>query len=242
MGAFKEKSRTDFINLAENAIFRRKKARSKNQEDSEIGKMTEIIPGILVHTLKELKQKLHLLSWAKKVHIDIMDGKFVPNRTISALTLKKAIPKMDMQIHLMAYKPHKYVNIFSRMGAKELIIHAEASKETPKVLEYIREKGMKAGIAFNPETKIGQHALIHADLALVMTVHPGFSGQTFLKTPVRKIAEIKNHNPLLQVGVDGGINSQTCRFVKEADFAIATHAVIEAEEPRKAWLELKKRC
>jgi ribulose-phosphate 3-epimerase len=206
--------------------------------------MTEIIPGILVHTLKELKEKLHLLSWAKKVHIDIMDGKFVPNKTISALTLKKAIPKMDIQIHLMAYKPHKYVNTFSRMGVKELIIHAEAAKETPEVLEYIREKGMKAGIAFNPETKIAhhEHSLVHADLALVMTVHPGFSGQTFLKTPIRKIAEIKKHNPLVQVGVDGGINEHTCRLVRNTDFAIATRAVTDAEEPRQAYLALKKRC
>lgn len=206
--------------------------------------MTEIIPGILVHTLKELKEKLHLLSWAKKVHIDIMDGKFVPNQTISVLTLKKAIPKMDMQIHLMAYKPHRYVNAFSRLGAKELIIHAEASKEAPEVLEYIRVKGMKAGIAFNPETKIAhhEHSLVHADLALVMTVHPGFSGQTFLKTPINKINEIKKQNPLLTIGVDGGINEHTCRFVKGADFAIATRAVTDAEEPKKAYLQLKKRC
>jgi ribulose-phosphate 3-epimerase len=206
--------------------------------------MTEIIPGILVHTLKELKEKLHLLSWAKKVHIDIMDGKFVPNKTISALTLKKAIPKMDMQIHLMAYKPHKYVNAFSRLGVKELIIHAEAEKQSPEVLEYIREKGMKAGIAFNPETRIEKHkdALVHADLALVMTVHPGFSGQTFLKTPVRKIGEIKRCNPLISAGVDGGINEHTCRLARAADFAIATHAVTDADEPHKAYRALSKRC
>jgi len=202
----------------------------------------EIIPGILAHNLKELKEQLKRVSWAKKVHIDIMDGRFVPNKTISALTLKKALPKMDMQIHLMAYKPHKYVNAFSRMGAKELIIHSEASKNTPEVLEFIREKGMKAGIAFNPETSVEKDALVHADLALVMTVHPGFSGQTFLKTPLRKITEIKRHNPLLKVGVDGGINLQTCRMAREANFAVATHALTEAEEPRKAYLALKKRC
>ena len=203
--------------------------------------MTEIIPGILVHTLKELKQKLHLLKWAKKVHVDIMDGKFVPNKTISALTLKKSVPKMAMQVHLMAYKPHKYIKTFARLGAKELIIHAEATKHPVEVLEEIRKAGMKAGIAFNPETKIQRYsdALVHADIALVMTIHPGYSGQTLMKAPLRKIAEIKKHNPVIKIGVDGGVNLQTCRFVK-ADFAIATHAVTEAENPEKAYKELKK--
>jgi len=203
--------------------------------------MTEIIPGILVHTLKELKQKLHLLKWAKKVHVDIMDGKFAPNKTISALTLKKAIPKMAMQVHLMAYKPHKYINSFARLGVKELIIHAEATKHITDILEEIKKAGMKAGIAFNPETKVEMYAdaLVHADTALVMTVHPGYSGQTMLRTALRKVAEIKKYNPTIKVGVDGGVNKQTRRFVN-TDFAVATHAVTDAENPQKAHNELKK--
>ncbi len=202
----------------------------------------EIIPGILCKTLKELKEKLKLLSWAKKVHIDIMDGKFVPNKTISALALKKAVPKMEMQIHLMAYKPHLYVNQFARLGAKEFIFHAEATKNVCETLEEARQAGMKAGIAFNPGTKIDQHALIHADIALIMTVHPGFSGQTLIKKSLHKIAEIKKHNPTIQTGVDGGINHQTCKLAAGADFAIATSAVTGAQEPKKAYNELKKKC
>jgi ribulose-phosphate 3-epimerase len=206
--------------------------------------MTEIIPGILVHTLKELKQKLQLLSWAKKVHIDIMDGKFVPNKTIQLRTLSKALPKMDMQIHLMAYKPHKYISGCANLGAKEFIFHSEATKNSAETLEMAREYGLKAGIAFNPETGIERHkdALVHADLALVMTVHPGFSGQAFLKTPVRKIGEVKKYNPIISIGVDGGINEHTCRLAKAADFAIATRAVTDAEEPLKAYRALTKRC
>src|SRR5574342_927478 len=119
--------------------------------------MTEIIPGILVHSLKELKEKLHLLSWAKKVHIDIMDGKFVPNKTITLRTLSKVLPKMDMQIHLMTYKPHKYISGCANLGAREFIFHSESTKNSAKTLEMAREYGMKAGIAFNPETKIANH-------------------------------------------------------------------------------------
>ncbi len=202
--------------------------------------MTEILPGILVHTLKELKQKNHVLKWAKKVHVDIMDGKFAPNKTISALTLKKAIPKNKMQVHLMALKPHKYISAFARLGVKELIIHAEVTKQPVEVLEEIRRAGMKAGIAFNPETKIERYsdALVHADIALVMTIHPGYSGQTMIKNTLRKIAEIKKRNPTIIAGVDGGVSMKTCRMIK-ADFVIATHAVTEAENPQKAYKQLK---
>ncbi len=204
----------------------------------------EIIPGIIAHTLKELKEKLRLLSWAKKIHIDIMDGRFVPNKTISALTLKKALPRMDMQIHLMAYKPYLYVSKFARLGTKEFIFHAEATKKTAETLEMVRESGMKAGIAFNPETKIEKHndALLHADIAHVMTVHPGFSGQSFMKAPLRKIAEIKKQNPTIIVGVDGGVNRQTCRLLHGADFAIATHAITETQNPQTAYKQINRAC
>ncbi len=202
----------------------------------------EIIPGILAKTLKELKEKLKLLSWAKKVHIDIMDGKFVPNKTIQALELKKAIPKMDMQIHLMAYKPHTYINKFAKLGAKEFIFHAEATKHSAETLEATRQAGMKAGIAFNPQTKINKDSLVHADIALVMTVHPGFSGQTFIKKPLHKITEIKKQNPIIMIGVDGGINHQTCALAAKADFAIATSAISQAKEPQKMYNTLRRKC
>ncbi len=206
--------------------------------------MTEIIPGILVNTLEELKEKLHLLSWAKKVHIDIMDGKFVPNKTIQLRALSKILPNMDMQIHLMAYKPHKYISGCANLGVREFIFHAEATKKAAETLEMARDFGMKAGIAFNPETKMDKDLVRHADIALVMTVHPGYSGQQLMKRPLHKIAEIKKRNPAIYVGVDGGINSQTCRLAAHAgaDFAIATHAVTEAPEPKKAYAELMKKC
>ncbi len=195
-----------------------------------------------MHSLKELKEALHKLSWAKKVHIDIMDGKFVHNKTIQALTLKKALPKMEMQIHLMANNPHTYINKFAKLGAKELIIHAEATKKRAETLEMIRETGMKAGIAFNPTTKVDKDAVKHADTALVMTVRPGYSGQMLMKAPLRKIAEIRRCNPIIIVGVDGGVNTHTCGMAKGADFAVATHAVTNAPEPKKTYKELMKKC
>ncbi|MBI4146886.1 hypothetical protein HY489_06140 [Candidatus Woesearchaeota archaeon] len=201
-----------------------------------------IIPGVLATTLKELKQQLNTLSWAKKIHLDIMDGKFVDNKTIGLQTLKKHFPEQEVQVHLMAYHPEKYVIPFSKLGAKELIIHAEASAHAPETLEDIRITGMKSGIAFNPETAVKRHkdSLVHADSVLVMTVRPGHSGAAFTKQPLKKIKEIRSHNPTITIGVDGGIRTNTCAIAARAraNFAIATSAIQEAEKPKQAYKRL----
>jgi ribulose-phosphate 3-epimerase len=205
----------------------------------------EIIPGILVHTLKELKEKLHLLSWAKKVHIDIMDGKFVPNKTIQANDIRKAMPKMDMQIHLMAYNPHKYIKPFAQLGVKELIIHAESTKKLAETLEDIRLAGMKSGIAFNPETPVKHHkdAIQHADIGLIMTVKPGASGQEMRKEKLLKLLDLVAYNLAICRGVDGGVNLSNCKMAaKQAHFLIATHAITDAENPQKAYNAMMTKC
>ena len=204
--------------------------------------MTAVVPGVLATTLRELKEQLHLLSFAKKIHLDVMDGKFVTNKTVGLSALRKLFPDKEVQVHLMAHKPHKYISPFARLGARELIVHAEATEHACETLEDIRLAGMKSGIAFNPKTHVHDyaHALIHADTALVMTVQPGFSGQTFLKQPLAKIAQIRKHNPLVSVGIDGGVNATTCKMVRDADFAIATSAIQHADDPKKAWQHLTK--
>ncbi len=204
--------------------------------------MTDIVPGILATTAREFKEQLHLLKFAKKIHLDVMDGKFVPNKTVGLSVLKKLFPDKEVQVHLMAHKPHKYIAPFSRLGARELIVHAEATEHACETLEDIRGAGMKSGIAFNPKTHVADHAdaLIHADSALVMTVQPGYSGQTFLKQPLGKITTIRKYNPLISIGVDGGVNLSTCKMVKPANFAIATSAIQTADEPRQAWKQLTR--
>ncbi|RJQ19981.1 ribulose-phosphate 3-epimerase [Candidatus Woesearchaeota archaeon] len=201
-----------------------------------------ILPGILATTIHELKEQLHLVSFAKKVHLDVMDGRFVSNKTVLLHTLKKHFPKQDVQVHLMAHKPHRYIKPFSRLGAKELIIHAEATTHPCETLEDIRLAGMKSGIAFSPNTPIRghEHPLIHSDLALVMTVHPGHSGQAFLKKPLEKIAAIKKHNPAIEIGVDGGINLGTCAIAARAGahFSIATSAIQHEKHPQAAYRKL----
>ncbi len=202
----------------------------------------KIIPGILAKSPKEFRERINSLKWAKKIHIDIMDGKFVPNKTIQAETIKRAMPKQDMQIHLMSYMPEKQVEKFAKLGAKEFIFHAEATSKQTELLEKIKTTGMKAGIAYAPLTRINKNVVRHADISLVMSVQPGFSEQRLAQKPLSKIAEIKKCNPLIVVGVDGGVNLQTCGFVcrKGADFAIATTAVTAASNSRKAYEQMKK--
>ncbi|PIN74580.1 hypothetical protein COV18_06835 [Candidatus Woesearchaeota archaeon CG10_big_fil_rev_8_21_14_0_10_37_12] len=205
----------------------------------------EIIPGILVHSLEELKQTLKKLSWAKKIHIDIMDGKFVPNQTIQLAELKKINPKQNMQIHLMAHKPETYVKGFAKLGVKEFIYHAETSKQNKILIEKIKKTGMKAGIAFNPETTINKfkNAIKEAELALIMTIHPGFSGQKLIKKPLAKIKQIKTINQNISVGIDGGFNLTNCNLVKtsETDFAIATSAITKQKKSKEAYTKLRKK-
>lgn len=200
-----------------------------------------ILPGVLATNLKELEEQLSAISWAKKIHLDIMDGEFVPNKTVQAKTLAKLFPKQDVQVHLMCNSPEKYVNSYAKLGAKEFIVHAEAF-EDEELLERIRLKGMKSGIAFNPETKVSQHKdrLVHADTALIMTVQPGFSGGKFIKAPLKKIAQAKKRNPLLYVGVDGGCGLSTCKTIADAgaDFSVATSSVTKQQNAKKAYREL----
>ena len=144
----------------------------------------------------------------------------------------------------MAHKPHTYVNTFAQLGAREFIFHSEATTHHADILEDIRMHGMKAGIAFNPETPISHHkdALIHADIALIMTVHPGFSGQQFDARPLNKIMEIRTYNPLVSTGIDGGVNLTNAKRVRlaNADFACSASAILASPHPKTAYAALQK--
>ncbi len=204
----------------------------------------DIVPGILAKTQKALKEQLKKVAWAKKVHIDIMDGLFVPNKTIPAALLKKASIKQKIQIHLMAKQPEKYLSDLIEAGANEIIIHAESTQRANEILRFIKTKKIKAGIALNPSTKPSKckEAIKSADICLIMTVNPGFSGQKFKSKPLEKIKQIKKINSLASIGVDGGINNLTCKKAKTkgADFCVATSSCTLAKNPKQAYKELQK--
>lgn len=204
----------------------------------------DIIPGILAKNPKQLREQLKKVSWAKKVHIDIMDGIFVPNKTITTTELKKASIKQKIQIHLMAKQPEKHLSDLIETGASEIIIHAESTNRAQEILQFIKIQGIKAGIALNPKTSPNKNSstIRTADICLIMTVNPGFSGQKFKKQTLLKIKTIKKINSNIKIGIDGGINNKTCPLAKKskADFSIATSACTLTQNPKKSYEELKK--
>ena len=178
--------------------------------------------------LKEEVQKIESCE-ADWVHVDVMDGHFVPSLTIGAMVVKslRSVTKIPLDVHLMIENPEKYVDDFISAGADYLTIHVEATKNPRAVLSRIREKGCKPGITLRPATSEEEivSLLPLVDLVLVMTVNPGFGGQPFMRDQVSKVHRFRkeltrlNHSALIEV--DGGINAETARLCSQADVLVA---------------------
>jgi ribulose-phosphate 3-epimerase len=159
------------------------------------------------------------------IHVDVMDGHFVPNLTIGAPVVKciRKNTHLPLDVHLMIEEPDRYLEDFARAGSNYLTVHAEACVHLQRTLSEIRKLGMKAGVALNPATgwQCLEYVLADLDLVLVMSVNPGFGGQEFIKAILPKIRSINlmahdaGRDDLL-ISVDGGINTETARLVCEA--------------------------
>lgn len=182
------------------------------------------------------------ISW---LHLDIMDGAFVPNITFGQpviKSLRKRSSKLFFDVHLMIEEPARYLESFRDAGADMLVIHAEADRHPQRTLSEIRRLGMKAGLAFNPGTDIASLRWLAPDLdmVLVMSVEPGFSGQSYIEGSEAKVARIAEMaravgaSPLIQV--DGGIGEVTAPIVAAAgaDVLVCGNAVFAAEDPAAA--------
>ncbi len=186
-----------------------------------------IAPSILSADFSDLKNEIKKVedAGADWIHVDVMDGQFVPNITIGAPVVKciRQITKLPLDVHLMIVNPDKHIKDFASAGANIITIHAEACTHLQRTLTYIKELGCKAGVSFNPHTPIDslKYVLEIVDLVLVMTVNPGFGGQRFISSVVPKISEVKklfkeaNLNDK-HIEVDGGINTQTAPIVRSA--------------------------
>ena len=177
--------------------------------------MLKISASILSSDLANLKEELRKIEDAgvDYIHVDVMDGHFVPNITFGP-DIVKAIKKhtsLPLDVHLMISEPGKYVKAFIDAGADILIFHVEATKDCLGLIRIIKEAGVKAGISLNPSTPASELKpfIEQLDWALVMSVNPGFSGQKFIDTAVEKIKAIKAMRSDLTVAIDGGINAQT---------------------------------
>jgi len=188
--------------------------------------MVELSPSILSADFANLERDIKALEEEniKYLHVDVMDGHFVPNITIGPVVVSSIRKKTDMilDVHLMIENPDRYVDVFCDAGADILTVHYEATNHIHGVVQSIKKRGVKAGIAINPGTPLNvlEEILPDVDLVLIMSVNPGFGGQDFILNSLEKIAYIKEVNKQLNldiiIEVDGGIKEHNVMDVVEA--------------------------
>lgn len=216
--------------------------------------MIKVSPSILSADFVNLERDIRALTpaGANYVHVDVMDGIFVPNITIGipVVAAIRRITELPLDVHLMIDRPIRYVDDFCKAGSDILTIHVEAdtAKNTLAALKRIRENGVKAAISVKPKTPAEAVLpyLSYCDLILVMTVEPGFGGQSFMADMMPKLKQIRTYidaqNPTCELEVDGGINTKTALTCREngANVLVAGSAYFKATDPAAFVAAVKK--
>ena len=214
--------------------------------------MIKIAPSILAADFAKLGQEVKEVeaAGAELIHIDVMDGHFVPNISFGAIALEAIRPlsTLPMDVHLMIENPDQYIEQFAKAGADYITVHVEACRHLHRTIQLIRSYGVKPGVVLNPHTPIEsiQHVLEDVDMVLFMTVNPGFGGQKFIKSVVPKVAAlsklIKERNLDIEIEIDGGINAETIVPCAKAGATIfvAGSAIYGKEDRAKALQEIKQ--
>ena len=208
-----------------------------------------IAPSVLSSDFAKLGVEIKRLedNGADWIHVDVMDGHFVPNLTIGAPVVKalNKVSTIPLDVHLMISEPEKYIEDFANAGSDIITFHYEATKEkTLDVIKMIKSRNIKAGLSIKPKTSVREIIpyLNDIDLVLIMTVEPGFGGQKFMKDCADKISEIKdlNINNLI-IEVDGGINNETGKYCRElgANALVAGNYVFSAADMKEAIASLR---
>ena len=214
--------------------------------------MIKISPSILSADFSKLGEEIRKVdeAGAEMIHIDVMDGHFVPNLTFGApvVTSLRKVSKKVFDVHLMVQNPQDYIVSFANVGADIFTFHVETAPHLHRIIQNIKENGMKAGIALNPGTPLSTitEILSEVDMVLLMTVNPGFGGQKFIPSVLKKIKALKKmiveENLHVDIQVDGGINKETAPQVINAgaNILVAGSAIYGSDDIKKSIEELRK--
>lgn len=206
----------------------------------------KISPSILASDYANLQSELDRISTSDMIHIDVMDGHFVPNISIGAPVVAacKKVCNVLFDVHLMISNPLDYAEDFAKAGADIICFHTECDSDTEQTIDKILSLGKKAALAIKPATPIDEVVkyIDKISMVLVMTVEPGFGGQSFMESTMPKIEAIRKINPDIDIEVDGGINADTVKIAAKAgaNVFVAGSAVFKSENPAETIALLKK--
>ena len=213
--------------------------------------MVKIAPSILSANFAKLGEEILDVErgGAEYIHVDVMDGHFVPNITIGPLIVDaiRPVTKLPLDVHLMIENPDQYIEQFAKAGADYITVHVEACKHLHRTIQSIKALGVKAGVVINPATPVStiENIIKDIDMVLLMTVNPGFGGQKFIHSVLPKIKQVsdmvKERNLQVEIEVDGGVDEHTAKLCIEAGATVlvAGSAVFNKENRKEAIAKIR---
>lgn len=210
-----------------------------------------VAPSVLASDFTRMREEFNMVneSEADWFHLDVMDGRFVPNITFGMFIIEfmKSLAEKPLDVHLMIVEPEKYIEDFRKAGADVITVHYEACPHLHRTVQQIKETGAKAGVALNPHTPVEllDDIIEDVDLVLLMSVNPGFGGQKFIYRTIPKIQRLKEmiitRNAHALIEIDGGVGLQNAEKILQAgaDVLVAGSSVFKAEDPKDTISKLK---